>query len=83
MIEDLINNVIDSRDALAALAPISIDSPQQHALRVNVGGIIAILKEQLDDCDYEHTLFICEMNKVVAEHYRRIYLDDVCERVVA
>lgn len=45
--EDLLNNLTDSLDALNALALVSSDSLQQHALRVSVGGIITAIREML------------------------------------
>lgn len=74
-IEDLINDLRDSLDDLRVLACSNLARQQQVALRINAGSIIATLREQLDDLDYAYAMFICELDSVTADHYRRIYLD--------
>lgn len=75
--EDAINALTDTLDTLRRLATVCAGTSKQHALRINAGRIIAMLREQMDTLDYEYTLFICELSPVTAEHYRRLYLDDV------
>lgn len=73
--EDLINNLYDTLDMLAELARLSPNSRQQEALRINAGSIIAALRKQLDDLDYSHAMFVCELDPLTTDHYRRIYLE--------
>lgn len=82
-IEDLINDLIDTRSDLMDLAIVSASSPQQQALRVNAGKIIYLLRELMDDMDYEHTLLICDVKPVMADHYKRLYLASACEETSA
>jgi hypothetical protein len=72
--QDLTNDLLDTLDDLASLAIISSTSEQQHALRIHAGRIIALLQEQLDSLDYAHTLLVCEISDVIAEHYRQMYI---------
>jgi hypothetical protein len=81
--EDLTNALQDTLDTIRGLAIVSTDSPQQHALRVSVGRIITTLQAKLDEMDYAHALFICEIGPVVANHYKQIYMDAQREGVAA
>ena len=79
--EDLTILLRDTRDTLADLALISTNSTQQHALRVSVGRILVALREQMDDLDYEYTLFVCEVHPIVVDHYKRLYFASIRERL--
>lgn len=81
--EDITNALTDTLDTLRTLATVCAGTNQQQALRVNAGRLIAMLREQLDDLDYAYTLFICELSPVVAEHYRRLYLDNAKKQMEA
>lgn len=81
--EDLTNALTDTLDTLRTLATVCAGTNQQQALRVNTGRLLTMLREQLDDLDYAYTLFVCELSPVTAEHYKRIYMASMLERMEA